>query len=92
MRFKSERTYFVNDIGNTLRSALEQFRKLYPDFDCKSVVIAGTAEKFELLRKPVAEKLGVSVQALVAPENVDSVSDEDYNEFFCTIGGLIREG
>ena len=92
MRFKSERTYFVNDIGNTLRSALEQFRKLYPDFECKSVVVAGTAEKFELLRKPVSEKLGVNVQAVTTPANIDSVSDEDYNEFFCTIGGLIREG
>lgn len=92
MRFKSERTYFVNDITNTLRSAAEQFKKQYPDFNCTDVVVAGTSEKFELLRKTVAEKLGVNVQAVTTPENVDSISDEDYNEFFCTIGGLIREG
>ena len=57
MRFKSERTYFVNDIGNTLRSALEQFRKLYPDFECRSVVVAGTAAKIELLPPPLSHKL-----------------------------------
>lgn len=91
MRFKSERTYFVNDIGNVLRSAIEIFRKEYPDFECKNVIIAASPEKFELLRKPVQEKLGVAVDALTVPDNVDSIAPEDYSEFFCTIGGLIRE-
>ena len=91
MWFKSERTYFVNDIGNVLRSAIEIFRKEYPDFECKNVIIAASPEKFELLRKPMQEKLGVAVDALTVPDNVDSIAPEDYSEFFCTIGGLIRE-
>lgn len=92
MRFKSERTYFVNDITNILRSAIEIFRKEYPDFECKNIIVAGAQEKFELMRKPVQEKLGVSVDAVTVPDNVDSIAPEDYSEFFCTIGGLIREG
>ncbi len=91
MRFKSERIYFVNDITNTLRGAMELFRKLYPDLNCNHIVVAGSAEKFDLMRKPVAEKLGVTVQNIGVPENIDSIGDEEYNEFFCTIGGLIRE-
>ena len=55
------------------------------------MVVAGTAEKFELMKKPVSDRLGVSVQLVTVPENIDSIADEDYNEFFCTIGGLIRE-
>ena len=92
MRFKSERTYFVNDITNILRSAIEIFRKEYPDFECKNIIVAGAQEKFELMRKPVQEKLGVTVDAVTVPDNVDSIAPEDYSEFFCTIGGLIREG
>ena len=92
MRFKSERTYFVNDITNTLRGAVEVFRKQYPDFECTNVIVAGTNEKLELMRKSVSEKLGATVSAVTVPDNVDSISDDDYNEFFCTIGGLIREG
>ena len=92
MRFKSERTYFVNDITNTLRSAVEVFKKQYPDFECTNVIVAGTNEKLELMRKSVSEKLGATVSAVTVPDNVDSISDDDYNEFFCTIGGLIREG
>lgn len=91
MRFKSERTYFANDISNTLRSAMDLFKKLYPDLECNNVVVAGTAEKFEVMKKPVSDRLGVSVQLVTVPENIDSIADEDYNEFFCTIGGLIRE-
>ena len=83
MRFKSERTYFVNDITNTLRGAVEVFRKQYPDFVCTDVVVAASPEKYEL---------SVNVRQVTVPANVDSISDEDYNEFFCTIGGLIREG
>ena len=59
---------------------------------CTDVVVAASPEKYELMRKPVAEKLGVNVRQVTVPANVDSISDEDYNEFFCTIGGLIREG
>ena len=92
MRFKSERTYFVNDITNTLRGAVEVFKKQYPDFECTNVIVAGTNEKLELMRKSVSEKLGATVSAVTVPDNVDSISDDDYNEFFCTIGGLIREG
>ena len=92
MRFKSERTYFVNDITNTLRSAVEVFKKQYPDFECTNVIVAGTNEKLELMRKSVSDKLGATVSAVTVPDNVDSISDDDYNEFFCTIGGLIREG
>ena len=44
------------------------------------------------MRKPVQEKLGVTVDAVTVPDNVDSIAPEDYSEFFCTIGGLIREG
>lgn len=91
MRFKSERMYFANDISNTLRSAMDLFKKIYPDLVCNNVVVAGTAEKFELMKKPVADKLGVAVQLVSVPDNIDSIADEDYNEFFCTIGGLIRE-
>ena len=91
MRFKSERMYFANDISNTLRSAMDLFKKIYHDHVCNNVVVAGTAEKFELMKKPVADKLGVAVQLVSVPDNIDSIADEDYNEFFCTIGGLIRE-
>lgn len=92
MRFKSERTYFVNDITNTLRNAADLFRKQYPEFECKEVVVAGSAEKLELMKKPVGDKLNANVRGVEVPDNVENVSADEYNDFFCTIGGLIREG
>lgn len=91
MRFKSERTYFVNDVGNALRAAVELFHKMYPDYECSDLVLAGTLEKVDLVRKPLADKLGVNVHWLEVPEGIESIGQEEYNDFFCTIGGLIRE-
>ena len=51
--------------------------------------LSGGEEKLELLRKPVAEKYGVNVLQLELPDNVESVGLEEYNDFFCSIGGLM---
>ena len=89
MKFKNDKMYFVNDVLNTLRSAIDLYKKRFPENDLKEMVIAGTEEKLELLRKPVSEKYGVNVLQLELPDNIESVGLEEYNDFFCTIGGLM---
>lgn len=90
LRFKSERTYFVNEMTNALRTAVELFHKLYPDQEFNDIVVAGTTEKYDLIAKAVGEKIGMQVISLTVPPNMDSIGQEEYNDFFCTIGGLIR--
>lgn len=89
MKFKNDKMYFVNDALNTLRSAIDLYKKRFPENDLRDIVLSGGEEKLELLRKPASEKYGVNVLQLDLPDNVESVGLEEYNDFFCSIGGLM---
>lgn len=90
MKFKNDKMYFVNDVMNTIRSAVELYKKRFPENDFNDIVLAGSEEKLDLLRKPVAEKHNLNVLNLELPDNIESIGIEEYNDFFCTIGGLMN--
>ena len=88
-KFANDHTYYANDISNTVRTANDLFLRQFPDVACSDIVLAGTRDKVGAIQYVLQDKLGMRVSVMTPPDNVDDISEDDYGEFFCTIGGLI---
>lgn len=89
MKFKNDRMFFVNDVVNTMRTVTDLYKKTHPDVVCNDIIMVSNDEKYELLKKPIEEKYDMNVIKLPISEKVESIGEEEYNDFFCAIGGLI---